>query len=398
MSETTDNHLAEESPAAGAGSRTNGTSLSDRVRSLRLSQRSGTPAKRLTWLPWVVVIAVLLASTAIDVTALTSRRPDSGDQAAATPAGSPGSVTPTTASSGDAALESKGNIVPVHQIQVSPKVSGMVLKLNFEEGQKVKEGDVLAELEDINYRDDRDHAEAALREAEQNLAELTRWRKKEIEQAKARWEEALVQSKQLGLDRDRSSRLRNGDALAARDWEQAESAYLAMVRHGESLRLDYDLLIHGPRDAKIEAAQKHIAQLKADLHKADWELDNCKVKAPISGTILSKKAEKGNIVNPIAFNISASLCDMADLRDLEVDLNIQERDVSRVFKGQRCKIRPEAFPDRVYEGHVSRLMPIADRAKGAVPVRVKVELPADEPEGQYLRPEMGVIVKFLKKP
>ena len=64
---------------------------------------------------------------------------------------------------------------------------------------------------------------------------------------------------------------------------------------------------------------------------------NCTIRAPISGTILKKNAEEGNIVNPIAFNGSFSLCDMADLSDLEVDLSIQERDIARIFPGQKCK-------------------------------------------------------------
>jgi hypothetical protein len=90
-----------------------------------------------------------------------------------------------------------------------------------------------------------------------------------------------------------------------------------------------------------------------------------------------------------------SLCEMADLSDLEVDLTIQERDISRIYKGQQCKIRAEAYPDRVYDGFVSRLMPTADRAKGAIPVRVKVNVPTEE-EGVYLKPEMGALVSFLK--
>ncbi len=85
---------------------------------------------------------------------------------------------------------------------------------------------------------------------------------------------------------------------------------------------------------------------------------------------------------------------MADLSDLEVELNIAEREVSKVSPGQKCKIRAEAFPDRVYDGVVARLMPIADRAKGAIPVRVKVSIPREE-EGVYLKPEMGVLVTFL---
>ena len=70
--------------------------------------------------------------------------------------------------------------------------------------------------------------------------------------------------------------------------------------------------------------------------------------------------------------------------------------ISRVFKGQSCEVRPEAFPDRRYQGYVSRLMPTADRSKGAVPVRVKVIVPSGEADGRYLKPDMGVIVSFKK--
>jgi hypothetical protein len=77
-----------------------------------------------------------------------------------------------------------------------------------------------------------------------------------------------------------------------------------------------------------------------------------------------------------------------------VDLNIQERDIAVIKVGQRCQVRADAWPDRVYSGVVSRLMPIADRAKGAVPVRVKLSVPADE-EGVYLKPEMGAVVTFF---
>src|SRR5581483_118349 len=83
---------------------------------------------------------------------------------------------------------------------------------------------------------------------------------------------------------------------------------------------------------------------------------------------------------------------------------IQERDISAVVVGQACYVMPEAFEKnkeflarhpKGYEATVSRLMPIADRAKGAIPVRVKVPVPRDE-EGVYLKPDMGVIVSFRK--
>ena len=168
-----------------------------------------------------------------------------------------------------------------------------------------------------------------------------------------------------------------------------------MDRRVERLRNNYKLMVEGPRVERIEVAKAEVAQAEAEVKRSQWRLDNCVIRAPVSGTILKKNAEQGNIVNPIAFQGSFSLCEMADLSDLEVELSIQERDISRVVVGQRCQVRAEAYPDRVYEGVVSRLMPIADRAKGAIPVRVKLTVPEEE-EGVYLKPEMGAVVSFLK--
>src|SRR5205823_3593961 len=138
----------------------------------------------------------------------------------------------------------------------------------------------------------------------------------------------------------------------------------------------------------IAEAAADVDVAKARVTKAEWRLANCTIRAPVNGTILTKKAELGNLVNPLAFGAtSGAVCEMADLSDLEVELDITERDVSRV--------RAEAYPDRVYDGVVDRLMPIANRAKGAVPVRVKVRVPKDE-EGVFLKPEMGAVVSFLQ--
>jgi len=321
--------------------------------------------------------------------------------AANSPATSPGTATiPDSsgipAASGQAVLESKGYIIPVHQIQVSPKVSGMVVKLNFQEGDKVEKDAVLAELETIDYEADRNRCRGGLDASWQKFLELwTGNRPDEIKQAKADLEEARANRDQLFLDWKRSYNLPK-TAMATREYEMAESAYKAADRRVVRMDAAYALMLEGARQERIILAWAEIEQAAAELTKAQWRLDNCKVRAPLSGTILTKKAEEGNIVNPVAFNISASLCEMANLADIEVDLNIQERDIAVVFKGQHCVIRPEAFPKREYKGQVSRLMPIADRAKGAVPVRVKVQVPADE-EGKYLKPEMSVLVSFLAK-
>jgi multidrug resistance efflux pump len=298
---------------------------------------------------------------------------------------------------GNTAHEAQGYIIPAHQILVSPQVSGRILKLEIEEGRRVEKGAVLAQLEDTEYQADVDRATHAMKAAEERWKELKKGnREEEKEQAKAELGEAQVQLSQLRTQWERELELRKSNAVTQQQLEETDAKYHAMEKRVLRLKYSHELMQIGFRQEQIDNAQALYEQAKAELVKAEWKLSNCIIKAPISGTILKKNAEEGNIVNPIAFNGSFSLCDMADLSDLEVDLNVQERDISLIFKGQKCKVRALAWPDRVYEGYVSRLMPIADRAKGAVPVRVKLAIPAEE-EGIYLKPEMNATVTFLKR-
>jgi multidrug resistance efflux pump len=304
---------------------------------------------------------------------------------------------PQTASSGDIALDSKGYIMPVQRILVSPKVSGMIVKLNILEGRHVTKGDLLAELEDVDYKADLAHAESAAVAARQRLDEIKVMWPKEVGQAKAELERAKAELAQLQADYERDKNLfLKQKALSQLDYELAQSKYLSAEQHVRSLAFALELL-ETSRVNRIAAAQADTDQAEADRRKAQWRLDNCKICAPISGTVLKKNAEEGNLVNPIAMNGSFSLCDLADLSDLEVELTIQERDISKVSVGQKCKVRTEAYPERLYEGVVSRLMPVADRSKAAIPVRVKVTVPKAE-EGVYLKPDMIAIVSFLNPP
>ena len=303
-----------------------------------------------------------------------------------------------TVSEGSLALEAKGYIIPARQVVVSPKVSGMIEELFIVEGQRVQKGTILAELEKTDYQADAERERARRDAAKQRYEELQRgFRTEEIEQARAELAEAQVQLDQATSDWQRSSTLWETRAVSKEEFDSARSQMLALERRVQRLTFALKLLQIGAREERIQAAAADVRQAEAELAKAEWRLGNCTIRAPITGTILKKNAEEGNIVNAVAFNVSFSICDMADLSDMEVELTVQERDIARLFAGQPCRIRPDAFPERVYAGRVSRIMPIADRAKGAIPVRVKIEIPPEE-EGVYLKPEMGAVVAFLKEP
>lgn len=284
--------------------------------------------------------------------------------------------------------------MPEQQILVSPQVSGRVIELNFEAGQRIERDFVLAVLDSTEYQAELERVTALLEAARENLAELREGsRPDEIKQAQAELAEAQTNLQQAERDFKRAKDLVANGFGNKQELETAETQFNMIKKRVDKLSASTQLMVDGPRLERKRAAEAQVRQAEAEVRRAKWRLDNCVIVAPISGTVLKKNAELGNLVNPIAFNGSFSLCDMADLSKLEVELSIQEREIAKVKKGQRCKVQPEAYPERLYDGVVSRLMPIADRAKGAVPVRVRLKVPPEE-EGQYLKPEMGAIVRF----
>jgi multidrug resistance efflux pump len=418
--------------------------LSDRVRSLQLpsNRPSGQQPFGRWWLPWALcaMLAVLAVFFAVRSPfgagrlsaeemkdELEAMLAEKGSAAQAADQGQFSVAGPAAGLKADAVvLESKGNIVPVQLIQVSPKVTGMVTRLNVREGMLVTQGDILAKLEMVEYESGLRRAQAIAEAAWQRWLELsTGNRPEEIAQAQAELNETRVLAEQYKRDMDRDERLVKTNGVSAKEVELSRMNYHSTTQRAFRLTEALKMMRDGARIERIDAAWADVAQAEADLVKAQWLLDNCTVQAPISGTILTKKAEEGNIVNPAAFNISASLCEMADLFNLEVDLAIAERDIAKLFQGQKCIVRAEAFLGRPYPGVVSRLMPQADRAKAAVPVRVKVLIgprhivlaetvglttspfggpllagtafgsSPTEAQGQFLRPDMGALVTFL---
>jgi len=149
----------------------------------------------------------------------------------------------------------------------------------------------------------------------------------------------------------------------------------------------------GPRPEEIRAAEAQVRQMKAALDYADTQLANTEIKAPVSGTVLQRIVERGEMVSPSAFGESGartSVVALADLNDLQIELDISQADFARLKMSQRAEIIPEAFPNLKYTGFIAEIAPEANRAKATVQVKVKVENPDEQ-----LRPEMNARVNFL---
>jgi multidrug resistance efflux pump len=395
MNDPSDNH--DPVRASGRTAADAPATLTDRVRALRLPAQVNASRPRGGRLPWILCGVLLLVALAFGYKAFMVGGSAAG--AAAQPVTPTGSLA--VADSGDVVLESKGYIIPAHQIQVSPKVGGMVFDLFFKEGDKVAKDFVLAELEKDDYEADRDHAQKQVEVAQAQIDAADAGidsAKSNLQRAVADLDQMKAKVVQYERDWERAQLLGPTKVLAGVDVDTIKASYetaRSALAVGQAAIAQARFGVTQAEKNKA-GAERSLEQAQADLRKAAWRLKQCTVIAPVAGTILTKKAEKGNVVNPIAFNVSASLCDMADLSDLEVDLTIQERDIAQVKIGQKCRVVPEAYTSKKYEGYVSRVMPTADRAKGAIPVRVKVKVSQDE-EGVYLKPDMSVIVSFTKE-
>jgi multidrug resistance efflux pump len=82
---------------------------------------------------------------------------------------------------------------------------------------------------------------------------------------------------------------------------------------------------------------------------------------------------------------------MADPKDLQVEIDVNEADLSKIYMGQKCRVSPEAYPEKHYAGRVAEIAPEADRSKGTLQIKVQIESP-----DQYLTPELTARVDFLK--
>jgi HlyD family secretion protein len=413
----------------------NGT-LSARVQELRLdSQLSQSKTARgggsVSWLPWLLCLIMGLAWAGVGVRAYkggtlfgtaanATGGPDSpppatkfndvSNKPSSAPSNSPASSS--VAGSGDILLELKGNLLPAQQLAISPiDVGGRVVDLRIVEGMLFKKGDLLARIEDVNYKAQVREAEASVSSAEERLKAAIGRKEallpnsvrtieknqviNELEEAKASLERA----------KDEISRLNklSGSAIAEREARQAKFDVDGAEARVRRLTATLAILNEGPRkeqivvaEAEEKAAEAEVAVARARLDQAKWRLQNCEILAPIDGTILTKKAEVGNLVNPMAFGAgSGAICDLANLADMEVELDVPEREIGKVSVKQLAKVRSDAFPDRFYAGYIDRIMPIADDSKSVIKVRVKVVLPPTETPGKFLKPKMSVVVTLV---
>ena len=304
-------------------------------------------------------------------------------------------VRPRMESSADSAvLVATGYVIPHHKVQVGSKIMGRVAWIGVEKGDRVAGGQVVVRLEDREYRAQHDQAQASLATAEARLAELERGsRPEEVERAAAELERAEAQLRTDQASFERVERLAREGVASAQLLDEARGRLDASRANLASVTRTLSLTRQGPRQEQIDAARSEAARARAAMDYSRTILDATEIRVPSAGTILERNVEQGEMVTTSFVGdrgAKSFVVTLADLNDIQVELDINQNDFNRISPEQPCTVVTDAYPDRVYKCRVDEIAPEANRQKATVQVKVKF-LEPDE----YVRPEMNARVTFL---
>jgi len=258
---------------------------------------------------------------------------------------------------GSTIVTANGYVVARTKASVSAKTAGRLAYLGVSEGSFVRQGDVIARLDNADF-------EAAVVQARANIAS-----------ADAAVIEARADRDQVTTEHQRIANIRaqNPGLVSEQDLDQAAS------RAAQA-------------DARLNAAEARKRSADAALRIAQAVNENTVIRAPFTGTVLRKEAEVGEVVAPSVGGglTRGAVVTMADFSTLEVEVDVNEAYIGRVHSGWPARITLDAYPDTAFRGRVRQVVPTADRQRATVQVKVSI----DDHDPRIL-PEMGAKVDFL---
>ncbi len=322
--------------------------LKDELAALRIERAPDRPRGGSRWVAWVVVIAVLGAGGVAAWRWATRERPVAVETAA---------VSERAAGMQAAVLNASGYVTARRRATVSSKITGKVVEVNVEEGMAVREGQVLARLDDATLK-----AGLALATAQAAAA------RSGVLENEVRLAEAKV-------------------TLARRDQLFADK--LVTQADVDAARAEVDSL-----DARIAASREQVQVTERQVELERTNLDDTVIRAPFSGIAISKDAQPGEMVSPVSAGggfTRTGICTIVDMRSLEIEVDVNESYINRVKPEQDVTATLDAYPDFPIPARVITMVPTADRQKATVLVRIGFK----QLDPRIL-PDMGVKVTFLR--
>jgi RND family efflux transporter MFP subunit len=312
------------------------------------SEPSPSQGRGKWWATGIVVLIVagsgvwyLLRPTGVPITTAVAQ---------ALPAGGP------AAAAGTSLLDASGYIVARRRATVSSKVTGKVESVMLEEGQRVEAGQVIARLDDANWKAALAQSNAQLMQAQANVASAST----AFDDAKPIFE--------------RSEKQKAAAVISAQSFDESHAQF-NVARN--------NLLI----------AQRGLETAKAGVEVAQRNLEDTVIRAPFAGIVTEKAAQPGEMVSPVSAGggfTRTGIGTIVDMDSLEVEVDVSENFINRVRPQQLVTIKLNAYPDWDIPGSVIAMIPTADRAKATVKVRIAIKQ-----KDARIIPEMGARVAFL---
>ncbi len=306
-------------------------------------------------------------------------------------------TVPRAASTGsEIVLQAAGYVVPHYRIEVASKVVGRVKWMGVEKGDFVEGGEPIVRLEDDEYQARLLESVGTLQSARARLAELTAGsRPEEIDRAQANLEEATADLRDAELQNGRAEKLKEDGVISIAEYDEVRYRLEALQNRVESLGKTLELLRIGPRQEEIDSARAEVKRAEGTVAYNRTLVDATVIRAPVTGTVLERNVEVGELVTTGFVGDRGAkgyVVAMADLNDVQVELDISQNDIARTFLQQKAVISTDAYRDREYDGEVVEVAPEGDRQKATVQVKVQVLEPDD-----LIRPEMNANVSFLSR-
>jgi HlyD family secretion protein len=320
----------------------------DDLSALRI-EREPMRAEGGGWVKWVVLLVVLGAAGAGGWMWWTRPRPIEVEVA---------TVTERAAGTQASVLNASGYVTARRRATVSSKVTGKVVEVNVEEGMEVREGQVLARLDDST------------------LQATLRLYRAQLEAAKRQIPESDVRLEQARVQLQRQERLRKEGLNTPNDIDNAKA--------------EVDSLI-----ARIASAQEQVKVAESQIAMQETAIADTIIRAPFSGVAISKDAQVGEMISPVSAGggfTRTGICTVVDMRSLEIEVDVNESYINRVSGGQPVTAVLDAYPDFQIPARVIAVVPTADRQKATVLVRIGFN--ALDPR---ILPDMGVKVTFLRE-
>ncbi len=315
----------------------------------------------------IIVVAALIVGGGVGALLLGGDAPEEDGAQAVTPATSDTSASSTNnsqaaptpvAARDDRILNASGYITARRIATVSSQITGLITEVSVEEGMLVEQGQILARLDDELARVDFDLAEARLASQRAFVDNVTA---------------NLAEAKRVF---ERATRLRKENLVSEAQLTEAEARFDAL-------------------SADLKRAQSDIDVLELEVKRQQERLEDHVIRAPYAGVVTVKNAQTGEIVSPGSAGggfTRTGICTIVDMDSLEIEVDVNESFIGRVFSGQRVIANLDAYPDWDIAAAVIAIIPTADRAKATVRVRIGIET-----RDPRILPDMGVKVAFLQE-